>query len=85
MEGSLIRRLTGAGEIMVNSFHHQCIKKAAEGFDIVAFAPDGVAEAMENKAGTMMALQWHPEEMTENSQLAGSIFTRFIKLAANCE
>lgn len=70
---------------MVNSFHHQCIKKAAEGFDIVAFATDGVAEAMENKAGTMMALQWHPEEMTENSQLARSIFTRFIKLAANCE
>ena len=83
--GSRLYEVAGRDKEMVNSFHHQCIKKAAEGFDIVAFAPDGVAEAMENKAGTMMALQWHPEEMTKNSQLAGSIFTRFIKLAANCE
>lgn len=82
-KGSKLHCLSGKDKELVNSFHHQCIKRVAKGFEIVALAPDGVPEAIENETGTMMALQWHPEEMTENSQLAKNIFSSFCQLAAN--
>jgi putative glutamine amidotransferase len=46
----------------VNSRHHQSVKHAAEGFDIIATSPDGVIEAMEKPdAAYCIAVQWHPE------------------------
>lgn len=53
--------LAGAirGVDMVNSYHHQSIKKLATGYDVVAQAADGTIEAIEK--GDMWGIQWHAE------------------------
>lgn len=49
---------------MVNSFHHQAVRKAAEGFRVTAVAGDGTVECIERQEGTFMCgVQWHPEMM----------------------
>lgn len=52
-------------EIMVNSSHHQAIKRLAPDFVPAALAPDGVIEAMVPRDPSRYAvgLQWHPETL----------------------
>lgn len=47
----------------VNSIHHQAVREVADGFKAVAWADDGVIEAIEPIASTwpVLAVQWHPE------------------------
>ena len=68
--------------IMVNSFHHQGIREAAEEFRVTASAADGIPECIEKKSGTFMCgVQWHPEMMAAfgNGQML-EIFRRFGEL-----
>ena len=63
-EGSDLARIYGSTNRQVNSTHHQAIKDLAEGFRVVARAPDGVIEAIESKGnGYLVAVQWHPEKL----------------------
>jgi len=52
-----------ATEVIVNSSHHQSVKRAGRDLKITAHAPDGVVEALEHVAEGrwVMAVQWHPE------------------------
>lgn len=60
---SRLNQLWG-GSIQTNSFHHQAVRKLGEGFKAVAFAKDGVAEAIEKTGGAfILGVQWHPELM----------------------
>lgn len=63
-EGSLIRRLSGKETIEVNSFHHQAIKQLGKDLTATAWAPDGIVEAVEHKNGKVLAVQWHPENLS---------------------
>ncbi|HAH05362.1 MAG TPA: hypothetical protein DCM05_02375 [Elusimicrobia bacterium] len=62
-KGSLLRALLGKDRIRVNSYHHQAVKRPAEGFTVAAAADDGVVEAMEK--GSILAVQFHPEKERE--------------------
>jgi putative glutamine amidotransferase len=54
----------GYGDVGVNSFHHQSLKRVAEPFVVTAEAPDGVIEAVEVPGRRFcVGVQWHPEEM----------------------
>lgn len=44
---------------VINSRHHQAVKKLGEGFTACATASDGVIEAI--RRGNMYGIQWHPE------------------------
>jgi putative glutamine amidotransferase len=68
--GSLIARAVGGEHVTVNSFHHQSVDRVAEGMHVTARAPDGVIEGMEstNEDWWVMAVQWHPEEMTDSPE-----------------
>ena len=56
--GSLIGRAAH-----VQSHHHQGIGRVGEGLDVVAFADDGTAEAVEDRQGRFtVGVLWHPEE-----------------------
>ena len=68
--GSLIARAIGTEHCTVNSFHHQSVKRVADGMRITARSPDGVVEGIEStdKTWWAMGVQWHPEEMTESSE-----------------
>lgn len=67
-------------ELVVNSIHHQAVKELAPGFCAVAWAPDGVIEAMEPIASgwDLTAVQWHPEYL-ENGR---TLFEWIVETAA---
>jgi putative glutamine amidotransferase len=55
------------GSCQVNSLHHQAIKRLGRGLKVTARAEDSVVEAVEaaDDYPYLVAVQWHPEEMTE--------------------
>ena len=64
VEGSLLARATGGGELAVNSLHHQVVGALAPGLRATANASDGLPEAAEAVDGPwFVAVQWHPELM----------------------
>lgn len=65
--------------IEVNSYHHQAIKKLADGLSVSAVSEDGVIEAIEGKR--ILAVQWHPERMIED-HLFQAIFDEFVQRCA---
>lgn len=80
-EGTRLFSLLGKKSLPVNSFHHQAISSAGEGFRVCARSKDGLIEAIEHtKNSFILGVQWHPEAMNEPEQK--SIFHGFIKAAA---
>ncbi|MGM9628601.1 MAG: gamma-glutamyl-gamma-aminobutyrate hydrolase family protein [Faecousia sp.] len=77
-EGSLIRHLTGAGEISVNSIHHQAVKTLAPGFSATAWAPDGIIESVESDTGKILGVQWHPENLAHAGMEHGKALFRWL-------
>jgi putative glutamine amidotransferase len=67
---SLIARAVGTEHLSVNSFHHQSVKRVADGMRVTARSPDGVIEGIESTDDDwwVMAVQWHPEEMTDSAE-----------------
>jgi len=62
--------------VTVNSYHHQAIKKLADGLSVSALAEDGIIEAVEGDK--ILAVQWHPERMTSEAMFQG-LFDDFVK------
>lgn len=65
----------GQMEIRVNSYHHQGVKRLAERFVPMAFAPDGLFEGFYDpdaynpeEGKFIMGLQFHPERMQSDSE-----------------
>ena len=72
--GSLLERTLGTRAASVNSRHHQAIRDLAPGLTAVAWADDGViegAEPTDAKEPWMVAVQWHPEDLTERALFDG--------------
>ena len=65
----------------INTMHHQVIKDLGEGLKVSAVAPDGLIEAIENEDASILAVQWHPEELLEVAPNMNNIFTHFIDKA----
>ena len=68
--GSGLADALGSTSLRVNSFHHQAIARVADGLRVTAHAPDGIIEGAE-WAGSewwMLAVQWHPEELTRSPE-----------------
>jgi putative glutamine amidotransferase len=58
---TVLASAVAARHLMVNSIHHQAVKRVAPGLRASAFAEDGVIEALEGLGGRVLAVQWHPE------------------------
>lgn len=72
--GSLLEQTLGTRSATVNSRHHQAIRDIAPGLVAVAWADDGVieaAETVEPGAAWTLAVQWHPEDLTERALFDG--------------
>jgi putative glutamine amidotransferase len=67
--GSRLAAALGREDAQVNSLHHQAVDRLGAGLLAVAWAPDGVVEAVEG-AGDAFALgvQWHAEGMTDRAE-----------------
>ncbi len=56
----------GEEMIQTNSSHHQVVDRLGKGLKAVAFAPDGVIEAIEHiDHEYVIGVQWHPEGIAE--------------------
>jgi putative glutamine amidotransferase len=79
-DSRLSRLLGGKTSLFVNSLHHQAIKALAPGFRAVAFAPDGVIEAVESDTSSrIFGVQWHPESLTAGGDpLMRRLFQTFV-------
>jgi putative glutamine amidotransferase len=55
---------------LVNSRHHQAIKRLADGLVPVAFSPDGLVEAavLDREDWWVRGVQWHPENLIALAQ-----------------
>ncbi|HUF93818.1 MAG TPA: gamma-glutamyl-gamma-aminobutyrate hydrolase family protein [Candidatus Limnocylindria bacterium] len=81
-EGTRLASIAGAPEIEVNSFHHQAIKRLAGRLKDVAWAPDGVIEAVEMEGDHfVLAVQWHPEDLVEHDPAARGLFAALTAAA----
>lgn len=79
-EDSKLREILKTDEIMVNSFHHQAVKELGFGFKAVAFAKDGVIEAIEkDDYPFLMGIQWHPEMLHRSLSIMNNIFKALIE------
>ncbi len=62
VEGSWLEEVLGARQVGVNSYHHQAVKEAAPGFEVLAYSEDGLVEAIRlSDRRFMVGVQWHPE------------------------
>lgn len=81
--GSRLRDILGGTVVPVNSMHHQAIKDLAPNLAATAYAPDGIIEGVEGTDGRyLIAVQWHPEELTETHPGMARLFTTFADAAA---
>jgi putative glutamine amidotransferase len=81
-EGSQIGKILGEPILNVNSLHHQGIKDVAPSLKAVAYAPDGLVEAVElPEHNFAIAVQWHPEWLTDQEPIR-RLFRAFIDAAA---
>jgi len=61
---SRLARMLGTTHLMINSLHHQAVRRVATGLRAVAWAPDGVIEALESEGPTfIIGVQCHPEAL----------------------
>jgi putative glutamine amidotransferase len=65
----------------VNSFHHQAIDRLGEGLKVVARAPDGTIEAVEDPQRRFaIGVQWHAETLVHRPYEA-ALFKNFVEAA----
>ena len=82
-EDSLIARLAGSTHTAVNSHHHQAIDIVGKDLEPIAWATDGIVEAVINTRPDQFVLgvQWHPEVGWQNDTFSQAIFSHFISVA----
>ena len=82
--GSRMEQILGAGEVWVNSLHHQAIKDPGKGVCISGRASDGVAELLEvNGNRFVMAVQRHPEEIYSIEPAFKRLFSAFVRASSS--
>lgn len=81
---SLLARVLGTVRLEVNSRHHQVVTREQIGDRLrpVAFAPDGIVEAAEDRSGRfLLAVQWHPEDLVDRPEHC-RLFEALVSAAA---
>ena len=77
-QDSILHRLFG-DKLVVNSFHHQCLKDPGKGLEITATAPDGIIEAVEMPDHRfVIGIQWHPEMLLTASDTMLPLFRQLM-------
>ncbi|MDQ6717021.1 MAG: gamma-glutamyl-gamma-aminobutyrate hydrolase family protein [Gemmatimonadota bacterium] len=68
--GSRTANALGVTQASVNSLHHQSVRDVSPELVVTATSTDGIVEAVETKDPSwwVLAVQWHPEEMTESPE-----------------
>ncbi len=81
---SCLAAILGVTQASVNSAHHQAVREVAPGLKAVAWAQDGVIEAVEScdgQRGFMLGVQWHPERIVAKCPEQRRLFEKFVSAA----
>jgi putative glutamine amidotransferase len=78
-ESSMLDELFGS-TMRVNSFHHQAVDELGRGLIVTARAEDDVVEGIEDRAGNILGVQWHPEWLADLA-VFGWVVDRASRLA----
>ncbi len=63
----------------VNTWHHQVVEQPGQGMRIIAYGPDGFAEAIQrDDRAFCLGVQWHPEHLALRDKKQQQIFNAFI-------
>lgn len=82
IQGTKLAKISNITKILVNSTHHQAIKKLGNNLIVSAKADDGIIEAIEhNNHRFLIGVEWHPEYLINNFE--NLLFQQFIIEAHN--
>ena len=85
VQRSKLEDILGTKKLIVNSRHHQGIKRLADKLIASAYAPDNLIEAIEIPDHPFgIAVQWHPENLIAHEPML-EIFRAFVNAAANAQ
>lgn len=80
---SRLHAILGEERVSVCSWHHQAVRRVAEGLRPVAWAEDGVVEGLEHQSHPFcIAVQWHPE-MQLDDPVQQRLFRAFVELCTD--
>jgi putative glutamine amidotransferase len=80
---SRLAQILESDRILVNSLHHQGVKRLAPCLRATAFAPDGLIEGIEGtELPFLIAVQWHPEELAAAYEPHRRLFAAFAAAAS---
>jgi putative glutamine amidotransferase len=79
--GSTLFEVMGVESIVSSCHHHQAIATLGEGLKPVAWADDGVIEAVEGPTTAVIAVQWHPEDTAADDPVQQKLFDTLVQKA----
>lgn len=80
--GTRLAALVGAGQLLVNSTHHQAVREPGRGVTVSARAADGVIEAIElDDRRFALGVQWHPEALARAEPRHAAIYGGLVAAA----
>ncbi|MBX0328950.1 gamma-glutamyl-gamma-aminobutyrate hydrolase family protein [Oscillochloris sp. ZM17-4] len=81
---SRFAQLMGVQAMTINSLHHQSLKELAPGLQAVAWAPDGIVEAVEGQGDSfVVGVQCHPEALQASADPRWqALFLAFVESCA---
>lgn len=80
---NILRDISGASRLTVNSFHHQAIKSVSQRARTIARSDDGIVEGIDIPEMTFgLAVQWHPEMLAADYDDQAAIFRAFVGAAS---
>lgn len=84
--GSMLSKMVGKRSLGVNSSHHQAVGQVAGALQVSARSSDGVIEGLELADATalpyLVAVQFHPERLTDRHPEHLEIFRSFTRACA---
>lgn len=86
MPGTLLHRILGTQQEMVNTMHHQALDRLGKGLVCVAVSGDGFPEAVELSSHPFcLGVQWHPEHMSRKFPSQQRIFDAFVSACGTAQ
>lgn len=70
-----------AGDVRVNTLHHQAVDTPGDRIEIVAVADDGTVEGVEVSGARVVGVQWHPELLRHRPEHL-ALFETLVRLAS---
>lgn len=79
--GSRLAKAMGVEAATGFSHHHQAVDELGEGLTPVAWADDGIVEAVEHDSGWVVGVQWHAEATAATDPVQQALFDAFAAAA----